>query len=79
MFFFEKKNQKTFVLCRAFLRGLPTAGKSFLLLFFKKEVLTFLLPGTIRLILTTRVFFRAPPPATPARIPTALIAGRVSK
>jgi hypothetical protein len=39
MFFFEKKNQKTFVFCRALLRGLATALKSFLLLFFKKEVL----------------------------------------
>jgi hypothetical protein len=25
MFFFEKKNQKTFVFCRAFLGGLATA------------------------------------------------------
>jgi len=41
MFFFEKKNQKTFV----FSRGLATARKSFLLLFFKKEVLAFLLPA----------------------------------
>jgi hypothetical protein len=41
MFFFEKKNQKTF----AFLRALPgrraPSGKSFLLLFFKKEDLFF--------------------------------------
>jgi len=43
MFFFEKKNQKTFVICAAFPRGLATALRSFLLLFFKKEVLLFLL------------------------------------
>jgi hypothetical protein len=40
MFFFEKKNQKTFGRCR----GLPTSArlgnKSFLLLFFKKEDLS---------------------------------------
>jgi hypothetical protein len=43
MFFFEKKSQKTFVICAAFPRGLATALRSFLLLFFKKEVLSFLL------------------------------------
>jgi hypothetical protein len=37
MFFFEKKNQKTFGPLRALpARGAPT-DKSFLLLFFKKE------------------------------------------
>src|SRR5271168_2759648 len=44
MFFFEKKNQKTF----AHWRSVPTAmhipEKSFLLLFFKKEVLFKTLP-----------------------------------
>jgi hypothetical protein len=54
VFFFEKKNQKTFVFRRAFLRGLATALKSFLLLFFKKEVLAFFPPGAIRLVLTAR-------------------------
>jgi hypothetical protein len=48
-FFFEKKNQKTFVYCfrRLFQyrgRMLPETGKSFLLLFFKKEVLAFIPP-----------------------------------
>jgi hypothetical protein len=33
-FFFEKKNQKTFVYC------LRATDKSFLLLFFKKEILS---------------------------------------
>jgi PAS domain S-box-containing protein len=47
MFFFEKKNQKTFVSCCASLRGLATAYKSFLLLFFKKEVLALLLPAPL--------------------------------
>jgi hypothetical protein len=43
VFFFEKKNQKTFIPLRALpARPAPT-GKSFLLLFFKKEDLTFLL------------------------------------
>jgi hypothetical protein len=42
VFFFEKKNQKTFALWfRAAASSEPTV-KSFLLLFFKKEVLTFL-------------------------------------
>jgi hypothetical protein len=43
MFFFEKKNQKTFatgVRCRL---GSRQQGKNFLLLFFKKEALLFLL------------------------------------
>jgi len=40
MFFFEKKNQKTFdpLLRRVF--GTEQTSKSFLLLFFKKEVLS---------------------------------------
>jgi hypothetical protein len=41
-FFFEKKKQKTFVRCfkrrfPAIKRTLPVIGKSFLVLFFKKE------------------------------------------
>jgi hypothetical protein len=40
MFFFEKKNQKTFDLFSCALgRGQRQRRKSFLLLFFKKEVL----------------------------------------
>jgi len=44
-FFFEKKKQKTFGLfCAGLLQRLGPKGiKSFLLLFFKKEVLAFLL------------------------------------
>jgi hypothetical protein len=39
-FFFEKKNQKTFGhLASAYPERLGPGGKSFLLLFFKKEVL----------------------------------------
>jgi hypothetical protein len=41
MFFFEKKNQKTFV----FSGDSGQHEKSFLLLFFKKEVLPFLFPA----------------------------------
>jgi hypothetical protein len=45
-FFFEKKKQKTFVHCCKLgfnqgARTLPEISKSFLLLFFKKEVLAF--------------------------------------
>jgi len=45
-FFFEKKKQKTFVLfCAGLLRQpRPKLTKSFLLLFFKKEVLASFLP-----------------------------------
>jgi len=39
MFFFEKKNQKTFALWRTPVDRLSLISKSFLLLFFKKEVL----------------------------------------
>jgi hypothetical protein len=39
MFFFEKKNQKTFGLWRTPPERLSPIIKSFLLLFFKKEVL----------------------------------------
>jgi hypothetical protein len=40
MFFFEKKNQKTFTcLAAAFPERLGLGFESFLLLFFKKEVL----------------------------------------
>jgi FtsP/CotA-like multicopper oxidase with cupredoxin domain len=42
MFFFEKKNQKTFVRWCALPASLAPSGKSFLLLFFKKEGLPFL-------------------------------------
>jgi hypothetical protein len=43
-FFFEKKNQKTFTsLGRAYPERPEPIIKSFLLLFFKKEVLAFLL------------------------------------
>jgi len=41
MFFFEKKNQKTFDSSIVLLRPHATAEKSFLLLFFKKAVLAF--------------------------------------
>jgi hypothetical protein len=41
MFFFEKKNQKTFVRGRARRRQRVPRDKSFLLLFFKKEDLPF--------------------------------------
>jgi hypothetical protein len=37
MFFFEKKNQKTFVPLRALPARRAPTGKRFLLLFFKKE------------------------------------------
>jgi hypothetical protein len=37
MFFFEKKNQKTFACWRALRRQRAQRDKSFLLLFFKKE------------------------------------------
>jgi hypothetical protein len=40
MFFLEKKNQKTFALWRTPVDGLSLISKSFLLLFFKKEVLS---------------------------------------
>jgi hypothetical protein len=40
MFFFEKKNQKTFASLRTLVGLSATANKSFLLLFFKKEVLS---------------------------------------
>jgi len=39
MFFFEKKNQKTFASLRAPVRSPRQPNKSFLLLFFKKEAL----------------------------------------
>jgi hypothetical protein len=39
MFFFEKKNQKTFGHWRTPLERLSATCKSFLLLFFKKEAL----------------------------------------
>jgi len=41
-FFFEKKNQKTFIPVRTLPARRPPTVKSFLLLFFKKEDLTFL-------------------------------------
>ena len=45
MFFFEKKNQKTFVdYCGIILRGpliMSNVSKSFLVLFFKKGLLAF--------------------------------------
>jgi len=40
MFFFEKKNQKTFDPWRTPVDRLGLMSKSFLLLFFKKEVLS---------------------------------------
>jgi hypothetical protein len=44
MFFFEKKNQKTFVLrSKPVQTHVSKEDKSFLLLFFKKEVLPYLL------------------------------------
>ena len=48
MFFFEKKNQKTFGRCRGLAGEAREAEKSFLLLFFKKEVLPFLALETKR-------------------------------
>jgi len=39
MFLFEKKNQKTFTSLRALVMSPRQRRKSFLLLFFKKEVL----------------------------------------
>ena len=42
-FFFAKKKQKTFGPCRRVLKQPPTGSKSFLVLFFKKELLAFLL------------------------------------
>jgi hypothetical protein len=42
MFFFEKKNQKTFIPLRTLPASPRQPSKSFLLLFFKKEVLLFL-------------------------------------
>jgi hypothetical protein len=48
VFFFEKKNQKTFV---TWLGAAPRSernAKSFLLLFFKKEVLAFLVSTRAR-------------------------------
>jgi len=41
MFFFEKKNQKTFFSLRTLPARYTPSGKSFLLLFFKKEDLAF--------------------------------------
>jgi hypothetical protein len=41
VFFFEKKNQKTFASWRTLAEVSATANKSFLLLFFKKEVLSY--------------------------------------
>jgi len=46
MFFFEKKNQKTFVRLRALPASRAPTVKSFLLLFSKKEDLLYL-PGLI--------------------------------
>jgi hypothetical protein len=40
VFFFEKKNQKTFTYCVRFRRDHDSTSKSFLLLFFKKEGLS---------------------------------------
>jgi hypothetical protein len=41
-FFFEKKNQKTFAIFRCAVgRGARLKDKSFLVLFFKKELLSF--------------------------------------
>jgi len=40
MFFFEKKNQKTFASCRKLLGGRDSVHRNFLLLFFKKEGLS---------------------------------------
>jgi hypothetical protein len=46
MFFFEKKNQKTFMSCRALASGHPTGNTGFFASFFsKKEGLP--LPGHI--------------------------------
>jgi len=46
MFFFQKKNQKTFVLCRYRSTDACRKDKSFLPLFFKKEGLASSLLGT---------------------------------
>jgi hypothetical protein len=52
-FFFEKKNQKTFIcygqhFVEGFERTLRAMSKSFLLLFFKKEELPFCYSGRLR-------------------------------
>jgi hypothetical protein len=48
VFFFEKKNQKTFTYCARFRLGPRQPVKSLLLLFFRKEDLSFLLNVLIR-------------------------------
>ncbi len=63
-FFFEKKNQKTFVRCglpsdHREAHVLPVTSKSFLFLFFKKEILPFLLPT--QLLPPPIEFLRIPP------------------
>jgi hypothetical protein len=55
VFFFEKKNQKTFNYIVFHRNSVRQHNKSFLLLFFKKEVLAFL-NGTVCRILVTRAF-----------------------
>jgi len=50
MFFFEKKNQKTFDRCRGVFPSTYLKNKSFLLLFFKKEDLSFTNPRKSRLL-----------------------------
>jgi len=44
MFFFEKKNQKTFIPVRTLPGSYTPSIKSFLLLFFKKEESSFKVP-----------------------------------
>jgi hypothetical protein len=44
MFFFEKKNQKTFTYLHTLPASLAQTDKSFLLLFFKKEDLSYFTP-----------------------------------
>jgi hypothetical protein len=47
MFFFEKKNQKTFISLRTLPASRARTVKSFLLLFFKKEDLSYLLSAKL--------------------------------
>jgi hypothetical protein len=54
MFFFEKKNQKTFDTCCVLPARRAPTGKSFLLLFFKKEGLPFFGQGGLRSRLRAR-------------------------
>jgi len=54
-FFFEKKNQKTFISCAPKRMVPPVTSKSFLVLFFKKELLpSFLSPASSAFVTCAR-------------------------